>query len=143
MGNKYKSSIKFENEVLDIELNYEQCTTKEEEESLKRSYQTIFSRRAKKEVPIDEIKVNPVEGEITEVITYFRVKLCEPLYIGLLDIHQRVQYVLPNLVEDLKNYSKQKNIKGTNKKLIQYAINGLEEILNKSGAERFTHCSKK
>ena len=128
MSKKYESLIECEGSRLKIKVIYEQCTSKEEEEFLRDSYQFRFSQKAGRHVPPEEIEVSPTAGELSEVTAFFDVKLGEPLYIGLPKLHRRAPYVLPSLINDLERYG-EKNHREPEAQLVQRAITGLRKII--------------
>ena len=77
-----------------------------------------------------EIEVTPSEGQTKTVNTSFRVNLGRPLYPGLYFIHQRAGYVLPNLISDLTKCKQEYDQYTLQSRLIQYTLDGLNEIIN-------------
>ncbi len=125
---KYASTIKLRKSSLDIEVSYECRVTEEEEERMRDYYQWRFSQRAGRQVPREEIKVKPVKGDLQELITYFRVKLKEPVHTALL-VQEKAPYVLPLLIGDLRKYREEHNLRGYKAKLVRHAIKGLAKII--------------
>jgi hypothetical protein len=128
MDKKYKSFIDCEGSILKIRVIYEQCTTKEEEEFLRRSYQSKLYGKTGRKVPLEEIEVHPTAGEVSEITAFFSVRLGEPLYVGLPKIHQRAPYVLPLLIKDLETYRKE-NPREPEVQLVQRTITGLRKVI--------------
>jgi len=135
MERKYNSSIRFDSpgevngHFLEIKLTYEQPVTEEDYESMLSAYQNIFSHKAGRQVPYEEISVKPEIGELTEVGTCFISKLESPLYCGLMGIHSRAPYALPKLIGELKNYQREKKLRHMDGKLLQHVVNGLTDIV--------------
>ncbi|MDI6721359.1 MAG: hypothetical protein QMD85_03145 [Candidatus Aenigmarchaeota archaeon] len=127
----YSSCIEFNEAALRVTVDYECITTKEENESLKNYFQWKFFREAGRPVPKEEINVFPEEGKPRSEITFFRVRLGEPVYIGLHDVHRRAPHVLPRLSADLDSYTKDRNLSYEQMELIQYAINGIQKIMER------------
>lgn len=126
---KYNSKIKYNNfdNSLSIEIRYKIVTSRKEEEQL-RNY---FYRRAKKrgdKVRKKDIRVSPKEGDIVEETTGFGVWLNKEIYAGLERIKRVAPYVFPLLIDDLRKYMEHNR---EHEKLIEYAINGLEEIVKR------------
>lgn len=135
MGGKYKSSIEFNSRddmlghSLNVELKFERPVTQKDYESMLDYYQWKFSKNAGRQIPRDEITVEPGLGELTECDLYFTAKLGSPLYGGLKDVHQRALYVLPRFIEELDNYQRVNHLRHMDLKLLHHVINGLMEIV--------------
>jgi len=131
---KYNSKISFETSALVIAVAYERSVTKQDEAHIKATYQRLFSAKAGRNIPKEEIKVSPATNETMELTTHFSVRLGKPLYVGLPLLHQKAPYVLPRLIQNLKKYPT-KSLQEPQIRLIRYAIAGLEEIVNQTVEE--------
>lgn len=129
----YNLSIKFDEPwkiCLDIAIGYEYPTTKEEVERNLDFYQWHFSKKLGKNVPREEVKVRPLEGELIRVTTHFRVRPEEPLHPGLLQIlHRNAPYVLPRAADDLNKYILEHKLNENEIALVKKAANSLKEII--------------
>ncbi len=135
MGKKYKSSIKFDSlgenlgHYLDIEVTYEHPVTDQDYESDVSAFQKIFTQRAGREIPLEEISVKPRIGELRESVLSFRSQLESPVCPILEEVHRRAQYVLPKLIEELDHYQINNKLRYMDRRLVQHVINGLIEIV--------------
>lgn len=93
--------------------------------------QQRISQRLGKEVPLEEIIVRPGIGESYEAITCFRVKHGQPLYIGLKGVHSGDPLALPKLVASLDRYRGENALGRVQAGLVEYAISGLREIVER------------
>lgn len=126
---RYRSEIELIGSCLDIRLDYESPTTKEEVEAILDYFEHRFSLRIGEEISRGEITTNIKEGDLNERITRFRVKLGESLYIGLEKIHQEVPYVLPNLMDDLERYIGDHDLQDAETRLIHQTVRDLRRII--------------
>lgn len=139
MDNKhYHSLIEFKKSSLEVTVEYEQITTRKEVESVLDYFQWRFSQKTGKEVPREEIKVNLTEGDVHKTETYFCVRLNEPIYGGLILVHQRALYVLPKLVEELTQYHEdlKPKLKNNSLQLIEQCIVDLKNIIEQKDTRK-------
>jgi hypothetical protein len=115
--------------LLDVKVGYEHPRTQEDVDRDLDYYQWCFSQKAGREVPRDEIEVDST-GIMVKGTTGFIKKLGKPLYIGLDVLHQEAPYVLPKLIEDLRNYEADQNLGDKETILIKEVIAGLKGIVN-------------
>ncbi|MFH1636996.1 MAG: hypothetical protein ABIB71_01060 [Candidatus Woesearchaeota archaeon] len=132
---KYRSTIKFKKDLLEISISYERAITREDMESYLDYYQWRFSQKTGKPVPREEIIVSPKAGELIEEATLFIVTVGHPLYVGLSFVHQRAPYVLPKLIEDLRQYREKYVLQENQEELIQHTVGGLEGIIEAGGSK--------
>ena len=122
---RYESLIKFNDGRLQVTVTFECPATREEKEVLRKFYQQRH--------PNEEVGVHPMEGELAERIAFFYVSLGEnpnrPLGSWVpIKIHRQAPYVLPRLIEDLKEYGKD-NYQEPEIQLTHSLINGLRRIV--------------
>lgn len=115
--------------LLDVKVGYEHPRTQEDVDRDLDYYQWRFSQKLGKEVHRDEIEVDPA-GVMVKGTTGFIKKLGKPLYIGLDVLHQTAPYVLPRLIEDLRNYEADQNLGDKETILIKETITGLKKIVD-------------
>lgn len=126
----YEATIDLHASTLKVEVVYETQVTEVENRSGREYFQWRLRRERGQEIPLDKIQVTPATGEVTKRTTTFITKLDGRLYAGLPLLHQRVPYVLPKVIVDLKKFREQKT-EATNdqKRLLDYTIDGLESIV--------------
>lgn len=132
MTQKFEEDIYFKDDgkTLVASITYERVYTKQEEEMSRDYYVWRFSKRS--EVPKREkIEVKPKAGELVTETTTFQVRENQPLYAGLYFLPQRAPYVIPKLIDCLKNFKRELTASNKNKgwPIVDYTIKELEKIV--------------
>lgn len=122
--------IRFQKDKLWITFAYQHTVTKEEAEHLLDFYQVLFSQRAGRPIPREEIILGRGEGDITESkVTYISGVRGKP-WPGLHVIHGEDPTILPILRDSLIKYRKtHKYLTSRQAVVVWSAIQDLEGII--------------
>jgi hypothetical protein len=124
-------SVNFKGAQATICFHHFIVETEESESFRKQMYQEKFSRRAGREIPLEQIEVTPKAGEKWSARTCFQVKPGqEELYIGLRRIHRETPEVLPEVIRELEVYRERSRLSRTRRGLIENALGGLRRIIS-------------
>lgn len=120
----------FAGNYLDVLFEHKRIATKDEVEWRRWVTQQRFKDRLGREIPLEEIHVQPEVGEAYKVVTSFRVKAeTEGLYFGLRVINQEDPLILPELTTWLESYEQSHQLLVEQEQLLRTAIGGLQGII--------------
>jgi len=129
--------VQFASDHATISFQHDHIATQQDVDSkIRYTYvqSRIHSGEKISEVPIEElrrsIRVRLHVGDIIPSQTMFTVKKGQELYIGLGMLHQENPTIIPRVIDDLKAYKLLKQLDEQQGGLVDYAIQGLQNILN-------------